>query len=509
MKEYPQALPAGSVLAGQYVIEDVLGQGGFGITYVAHDHKSGQKLAIKEYYPDGVVIRENSIHVTVSAGGDRKESFEWGKECFLQEATTLADFIGNENIVRVYNYFEENGTAYFAMEYIQGQSLQSYLKKNGKLSFGEACRILFPVMDALTAVHEKGIVHRDVSPDNIYLTVDDQVKLLDFGAARYSLGDRTQSLSVVLKHGFAPLEQYSRHSRQGPFTDIYALAATFFYALTGTKPPDVVDRVVEDTLVVPSKLGVDIPEDAEKVLVKALAVKSEDRYKSMHFFRGDMEACLEKCENEVKSAFVDVKHPNYQSIFEKDRKVSEQNTQRINVENGEKKNKNTIHHTSGKRIAVVMLIAFVIIIGIIALVVILNKDNSSRGEDVLISKNEITPVPLNTSTPTIAPINKPTEKPTEVPTPRATPTLSENERNNYETELIKAYICISIDDDTSEALIDEIATQYGLTNLGYDHEFEEYHLAVLEDKTEKELDDLVNNIAKNKLVWCVYWDYVE
>ncbi len=289
MKEYPQALPAGSVLAGQYVIEGVLGQGGFGITYVAHDHKSGQKLAIKEYFPDGVVIRENSVHVSCSAGGDRKESFDWGKECFLREATTLADFIGNENIVRVYNYFEENGTAYFAMEYIRGQSLQSYLKDHGNLTFDEACRIFFPVMDALIAVHEKGIVHRDVSPDNIYLTEDDQVKLLDFGAARYSLGDRTKSLSVILKHGYAPLEQYSRHSRQGPYTDVYALAATFYYSLTGTKPPDAVDRVVEDTLVIPSARGADIPEEAEQVLMRALAVKKENRYADMSEFSMDME----------------------------------------------------------------------------------------------------------------------------------------------------------------------------------------------------------------------------
>ncbi len=282
--KYPLALRPGTVLNGQYILGRVLGQGGFGITYVAQDHKTGALVAVKEYFPDTMATRPQGYTVTAYTG-QREENFTYGKECFLNEAKTLAEFIGNPNIVRVYSYFEENNTAYFVMEYVRGRSLQDYLKEHGRISWEEAGRILFPVMDALGAVHAKGIVHRDVTPDNIYLTDEGKVKLLDFGAARYSLGDRSRSLDVVLKHGFAPREQYSRHGRQGPFTDVYALGATFYYAITGRLPPDSIDRQDEDELILPSSLGVKIPPEVEDALCRALAVAPQDRPQNMGEFR--------------------------------------------------------------------------------------------------------------------------------------------------------------------------------------------------------------------------------
>jgi serine/threonine protein kinase len=203
----------------------------------------------------------------------------------LQEAETLAQFIGNKNIVRVHSYFEENGTAYFVMDFIEGTSFDVYIKEHGgRVSYEEAEKILLPVMDALAAVHSKGIVHRDVTPDNIYITKDGTVKLLDFGAARYSLGDKSKSLDVVLKHGFAPKEQYTRHGRQGPFTDVYALGATFYFAITGRRPPDSIDRLEEDTLIPPSKLGVEIPPLKENAILFALNVQPNKRFQSMAAF---------------------------------------------------------------------------------------------------------------------------------------------------------------------------------------------------------------------------------
>lgn len=183
-EKYPLALPEGTVLAGQYVVEKVLGQGGFGITYGAIDHKTGERVAVKEFFPDAMASRTN--HTTVSPfSGERGEHYAYGKTCFLQEAETLAQFIGNENIVRVHSYFEENGTAYFVMDFVEGISFDEYLKRQGgNIPYEEAARILIPVMDALSAVHGKGIVHRDVTPDNIYITKEGVVKLLDFGAAR-------------------------------------------------------------------------------------------------------------------------------------------------------------------------------------------------------------------------------------------------------------------------------------------------------------------------------------
>ena len=196
----------------------------------------------------------------------------------------MAEFIGNPNIVRVHSYFEENNTAYFVMDYVQGTSFQDYLKQHGRLSWQETKRILEPVIGALASVHSKGVIHRDVTPDNIYITNDGTVKLLDFGAARYSLGDKSRSLDVVLKHGYAPREQYSRHGRQGPYTDVYALGATFYYALTGRLPPDSIDRQDEDEFILPSSLGVKLPAKAEDALCKALAVSAQDRFQSMSEF---------------------------------------------------------------------------------------------------------------------------------------------------------------------------------------------------------------------------------
>ncbi len=284
---YPLALPAGTVLAGQYVLQKVLGQGGFGITYEAKDHKTGERVAIKEFFPDSMATRTQTTVMPFS--GERGESYDYGKECFLQEAETLAKFIGNENIVRIYSYFEENGTAYFVMDFIEGTSFDDYLKQNGgRLPFDKTAEILIPVMDALNVVHSKGIIHRDVTPDNIYITKDGTVKLLDFGAARYSLGDKSCSLDVVLKHGFAPKEQYTRRGKQGPYTDVYALGATFYFALTGRRPPDSIDRMDEDDLVPPSTLGVKLSKAAESAILKALDVQPQNRFQSMEAFKNAM-----------------------------------------------------------------------------------------------------------------------------------------------------------------------------------------------------------------------------
>ena len=283
-EKFPLALPQGTILAGQYVIDHALGQGGFGITYKATDHKTGQKVAVKEFFPETMATRTQA---TVTAfTGERGESFAYGKSCFLQEAETLAEFIGNKNIVKVHSYFEENGTAYFVMDFVEGTSFDQYIKEHGgRIGYEDAERILLPVMDALSAVHSRGIVHRDVTPDNIYITKDGTVKLLDFGAARYSLGDKSRSLDVVLKHGFAPKEQYTRHGKQGPFTDVYTVGASFYFAITGRRPPDSIDRMDEDDLVPPSRLGVTISPAKEAAILQAMNVQPTERFQTMAAFK--------------------------------------------------------------------------------------------------------------------------------------------------------------------------------------------------------------------------------
>jgi len=278
-EEFPLALPAGSILCGQYIIGKVLGQGGFGITYLAQDYQTKALVAIKEFFPGAMATRTGTTVMPFS--GAQGENFAYGRQTFLEEAETMAQFNGNPNIAGVQMYFEENGTAYFVMEYLDGCSFEDYIKEHGgRLSWADTARVMLPVLDVLELVHEQEIVHRDVSPDNIYITKDGTVKLLDFGAARHSLGNVSQSLDVVIKHGFAPKEQYSRRGRQGSYTDVYAASATIYFALTGAKPDEALDRAEEDNMPPPSILGAKVSEPFEDALMKGLAVEAKDRYQT-------------------------------------------------------------------------------------------------------------------------------------------------------------------------------------------------------------------------------------
>lgn len=285
-EQYPLALKPGSILNGRYIMGRALGQGGFGITYLALDDQTGQRMAVKEFFPAGFASRgADGCTVQVNAEKQRGD-YETGRRLFLEEAKTLATMLGSDHIVRIYRYFEENNTAYFVMEYVAGQPLHKVMaERGGRLTPEEALHLLLPLMEALEHVHAKGIVHRDISPDNILVSDDGTAKLIDFGAARYSTGEKSQSLDVIIKHGFAPYEQYMRRGRQGPWTDIYAFAATFYYALTGKVPPEAVERMDQDALLPPSKLGVTLGSGMESALLKALSVAAEDRFQDMRSFR--------------------------------------------------------------------------------------------------------------------------------------------------------------------------------------------------------------------------------
>ena len=285
-EKYPAALPSDTILAGKYIIREVLGQGGFGITYLAEDYKTKEKVAVKEYFPETMVMRSNSSLEIRTYTDERSETFLFGMELFLEEAKVLAQFQGNEHIVGVRQYFEENSTAYFVMDYIEGINFKTFIKqKGGKIPWEDVQRIMLPIMEALNSVHKKGLVHRDVTPDNIIIANDGTVKLLDFGSARYSLGDRSRSLDVVLKPGYAPKEQYVRRGKQGPYTDVYSVAACFYAALSGYLPPESLERMEEDNLVPLSARGVHLPKKAEDAILKALEVRAEDRFQSMEDFR--------------------------------------------------------------------------------------------------------------------------------------------------------------------------------------------------------------------------------
>jgi serine/threonine protein kinase len=278
-------LPPGTVLNHRYLLGKVLGNGGFGVTYLALDLDLKIKLAIKEYLPNGFVTRIGTKqHVSVFSG-HQEEAYRDGLNKFLDEAQVLAKFSTIPGIVTVRDYFAQNNTAYLVMYYLEGMTFKEFLKRNNeKIPYDTALTILYPAMTALGEVHKHHILHRDISPDNIYITKDRQIKLLDFGAARQVLGEQSRSLDVILKRGYAPEEQYRTRGKQGPWTDVYAAAATFYRAIVGETPPDSLERLGDDTIVPPSKHGVFLPPAMESALMKALSVRAADRYQTMREF---------------------------------------------------------------------------------------------------------------------------------------------------------------------------------------------------------------------------------
>jgi serine/threonine protein kinase len=273
-------------LHGQYLVGKVLGHGGFGITYLGWDLNLERKIAIKEYLPSGVAVRTGLNSEVIPFSGETRKDFEYGLERYLDEARTVARFQMHPSVVSVLNFFRANGTAYLVMEYLEGATFERYLESNGgKTNIDTAMTVMIPVVEALASVHSQGILHRDISPDNVYITRKWQVKVLDFGAARYALGQKSRNLSVILKEGYAPVEQYHSKGNQGPWTDAYACAATMYRALTGKIPPSSLDRMQADDLEAPSTLGVEISEVQERAILKALSVHPDKRFKTMQEFK--------------------------------------------------------------------------------------------------------------------------------------------------------------------------------------------------------------------------------
>lgn len=274
----PGVMPVGSILIGKYVIGQVIGQGGFGITYRAYDIKREQIIAIKEYYPTTLAARLDDRLTVAVTSAENDEIFRNGIEKFYDEARLVSRFNGNPNIVSVYEFFYENNTAYFAMEFLEGITLKSYVGGKGVLSPSEALYIFSEVSSALMIAHSANILHRDISPDNIMLCRDGSVKLIDFGAARQVLADNPKSMSVILKEGFAPLEQYQKRGKQGPWTDIYSLGATVYYALTKDFLDDPMTRLEDDSDFELNKY--EIEAQLWNVIQKCSKLKITDRFQN-------------------------------------------------------------------------------------------------------------------------------------------------------------------------------------------------------------------------------------
>lgn len=289
MEKNSYSLQRNTGLIGRYVIQKVLGQGGFGITYLGIDKLYGNKVAIKEYYPQKIAMRKAQYEDVVTVTSiEEKNNYNKGKKRFLDEAQVMARFNKNEGIVKILDFFEANNTAYIVMEYLEGITLKQYLGKYGVLQFRNLIEMMLPLLEALIEIHSQGLIHRDISPDNIMVQHNGKLKLMDFGAARDYTESGNKSLTVILKPGYAPPEQYQTHGVQGPWTDIYALCATIYKCLTGITPPDAIARVMDDKFKEPDQLDGKLSPDIKKILWKGMNIFPEERYQDIVEFGEDV-----------------------------------------------------------------------------------------------------------------------------------------------------------------------------------------------------------------------------
>ncbi len=280
-----QALPMRYLLAGRYLIGAPLGRGGFGITYKAYDMLTCNRVAIKEFFPKGYARRiPKSCAVDVSDAANGKV-FNYWLSAFIQEAKVLTSIKHMDGIVSIYDFFLTNNTAYIVMEYLDGMSLHRFINgRGGRLHLKETLNIMRPVLETLLLLHQHGIIHKDISPENIQIVNNRVIKLIDFGAASIYTKNISKPF-FVLKKGYSPIELYSQNGVQGPWTDIYEIGATIYTCLVGTPPPEATERYRTDKIIAPSTLNVMIQPVREKSLFKALAVNPKDRYSNIGEFK--------------------------------------------------------------------------------------------------------------------------------------------------------------------------------------------------------------------------------
>jgi hypothetical protein len=285
-------LQEGTLLDERYQIQQVLGEGGFGITYRAVNQRIGLKVAVKElFWRDHVRRTEGSPEISLIAEEDDAE-YQALKEKFMREARLLRDFAQEPGVVRVLDYFEANHTAYLVMEYLEGMTFRQYMKKNGVFPAESLFRRILPLMESLEHIHQGGVIHRDISPDNIMVLEDGSFRLLDFGAARKYKTAAGGQYTAVVRENYAPGEQFDRNGRQGPWTDVYALCATLYEGVTGSPPESAVQRMFLDELKSPSELGASLEKPYERIILKGLAMAPEERYQDLAEMRMDVESAL-------------------------------------------------------------------------------------------------------------------------------------------------------------------------------------------------------------------------
>lgn len=281
-----EALEPGTLLNLTYVIGRVLGRGGFGITYLAYDTIRDEVCCLKEYFPNDISQRGKNNYIEID--GDKKHIFEQGKSSFIEEAKVLNKIQGCKNIVKVTNFFAAFNTAYIAMEFLDGMNVKRFIAKyypSGKMDYANAVRILLTVSETLVEIHSKGVLHRDITPENIFVsTKDGSITLIDFGSSREFLRQNIEGMSVYIKPGYAPPEQYHYDGNQGPWSDIYSLAATFYYMISGVSVTPSKDRIINDDLKPLNSICPQVSKELSDVIDKSLCLDYSKRYQSTEEF---------------------------------------------------------------------------------------------------------------------------------------------------------------------------------------------------------------------------------
>ncbi len=409
-------LPAGTILNGKYLLGKVIGDGGFGITYLALDLNLQVPVAVKEYFPVGLASRDTADgkNETLSLlSGDKERFYKMGLHSFSEEAQSLAKCREVPGVVSVNDFFYENRTAYLVMEYIQGKSLKKYMKEyNGTLPEAKVLEIMQPILEALAQIHKQGIIHRDISPENIMLSDSGEVTLIDFGAARTATGAETKSLTVLLKHGYAPVEQYQTKGRQGPWTDIYAVCATMYRMLSGTLPDEAIERMVQDSLVPLEKLnrngsGILVSHRVSAAIQKGLSVRPENRYQKVEDLIADLYGKGDH-DNAANSRI-----DTYQVDVERNDGSGELETYEVEVE----KTANLFHSKEFWMVVLVIAIGGIILLG----AQMMHDYDAFIEKNQMIAENSETEEESQDSGDEEEPILTPTSTPTPFPTPSPTP----------------------------------------------------------------------------------------
>ena len=305
----PYHLNPGTIIGGKYIVGRAVGYGGFSVTYIGYDYSIEKRVAIKEYLPSEFATRSPGTSTVSIFSGDKAEQFHGGIEKFVDEAKRLARFRGTPGVTEVYDVVIENNTAYIVMEYLEGETLKRYLEREGRIAPERAVSMMLPIIRTLDQVHAQGLLHRDISPDNIFLTNSGEVKLIDFGAARQATStSHSKSLSVIVTPGYAPPEQYRSRGEQGSWTDVYGCGAVLYKMITGITPEDSMDRSTKDNLEDVSRFSLDIPENIENAIMNALNLEIEERTPDMQTLFYELTTQDEVARIKVKKKKMDFGH---------------------------------------------------------------------------------------------------------------------------------------------------------------------------------------------------------